>query len=279
MTALLALASALIIGGSDFGGGVATKRDSTFRVTAVAQIAGGVTAVVFVVVVGWDAVTTTDVVAGAIAGASGTFSFICFYRALSEGVMSVVAPTTAVVGAAFPAFVGIARGEELGVVTAVGLVVAIIAIVLVTRERRDADGATTPRSAMVLALVAGVGFSIFFIALAETETAAGMWPLVVARVVSVPVVCVVAWRITRRVLPANRSSLALACYTGVTEMIANALLLIALRRGELAIASVFGSLYPVSTVLLAWVFLRERLARHQVAGVVLALAAIALVAL
>ena len=99
MTALLALASALIIGGSDFSGGVATKGDSTFRVTAVAQISGGLVAIVLVLVVGWDHVRTADLVGGAIAGASGTFSFICFYRALSTGVMSIVAPTTAVVGA------------------------------------------------------------------------------------------------------------------------------------------------------------------------------------
>ena len=278
MTALLALASALIIGGSDFGGGVATRRDSTFRVTSVAQMAGGLTAVVLALAVGWDEVTTVDVVGGAIAGASGTFSFVCFYRALSDGVMSVVAPTTAVVGAAIPAVVGIARGEDVGGFTAVGLVVAIAAIVLVTREHAAGEERTTPRHAMVLALVAGVGFSVFFIALAETETEAGMWPLVVARAVSVPVVCVVAWRVTRRVLPVDGTARLIAVGVGVTEMIANALLLVALRRGELAVASVIGSLYPVSTVLLAWLLLRERLVRHQVIGVALALAAIALVA-
>lgn len=279
MTALLALASALVIGGSDFAGGMATKRDSTFRVTALAQITGGLAAVVLVLAVGWDEVATTDVVAGAIAGASGTFSFICFYRALAIGVMSVVAPTTAVVGATIPAIVGVARGEELGALTGVGLAVALVAIVLVSRETGVERATETPRAALILALTAGVGFAVFFIALAETATEAGMWPLVVARIVSVPVVCVLAWRVTQRVIPARRSSVLLATYTGVTEMIANALLLVALRRGELAIASVFGSLYPVSTVLLAWVVLRERLVRSQLIGVTFALAAIALVAL
>ena len=80
-------------------------------------------------------------------------------------------------------------------------------------------------------------------------------------------------------VPANRRSLTLAIYTGLTEMLANALLLVALRRDELAIASVFGSLYPVSTVLLAWLILRERLARMQLIGVALALSAVALVAI
>jgi len=278
MTAVLALASALIIGGSDFGGGLATRHDNTFRVTAVAQIAGGVTALVFAAFVGFDEIVRADVVGGLVAGLSGTFSFVCFYRALSMGVMSVVAPTTAVVGATIPAIVGIVRGEEVTALTGIGLVVAVVAIVLVTREGAGDRSESTPRLALVLAVTAGIGFSLFFISLAETHDAAGMWPLVVARAVSVPVVVVVAWRATGRVFPGVQISRRLAVMTGVTEMVANALLLVALRRDEIAIASVFGSLYPISTVLLAWVFLKERVAASQLAGVALALGALALVA-
>ena len=101
----LALASALIIGGSDFGGGLASRHDNSFRVTAVAQVFGGIMALALALVVGASEVRTADVVAGLVAGLSGTFSFVCFYRALSIGVMSVVAPTTAVVGATIPAVV------------------------------------------------------------------------------------------------------------------------------------------------------------------------------
>ena len=278
MTAVLALASALIIGGSDFGGGLATRHDSVLRVTAVAQICGGLTAVVLAVVVGAEEIVRVDVVAGVVAGLSGTFSFVCFYRALSMGVMSVVAPTTAVVGASIPAIVGVARGEDLSALTGAGLVVAVVAIVLVTRDGGDHRGEATPRIALVLAVTAGVGFSFFFIALAESHDEAGMWPLVIARAVSVPVVSVIAWRATGRVWPTVPIARRLAIVTGITEMIANALLLVALRRGEIAIASVFGSLYPISTVVLAWLFLHERVSRVQLTGVALALGALALVA-
>lgn len=278
MTAVLALASALIIGGSDFGGGLATRHDSTFRVTASAQFFSGIAAIVLAIAVGFDEIARVDVVAGAIAGLSGTFSFICFYRALSLGVMSVVAPTTAVVGATIPAVVGIAQGQDMTVPTALGLMIAVGAIVLVTRDGDAHHGASTPRLALLLALTAGVGFSIFFIALAETHDEAGMWPLVVARLVSVPIVSVVAVRATGRAWPRTPLAGRLAAITGVTEMIANALLLIALRRDEIAIASVFGSLYPISTVVLAWVFLRERVSRSQLLGVGLAVGALALVA-
>lgn len=281
MTAVLALASALIIGTSDFAGGLATRRDNSLRVTFVAQMVGLATAIVLAVAVGADEVTTRDVVGGVAAGLSGSFSFICFYRALAQGTMSVVAPTTAVVGASVPAIVSVARGERLSVAAAIGVVLAIVAIVMVTRERSDPlEGErSTPAGVLGLAVVAGLGFSIFFISLSETADEAGMWPLVVARLVSVPIVAVIALRLAGGVLPHNTDARRLAVFTGLSEMAANAILLVALRRGEVAIASVFGSLYPVSTVLLAWGLLRERLGRTQLIGVGIALAALCLVAL
>jgi len=275
VTALLAIASALIIGGSDFSGGIATRGDSTFRVTVWAQVWSGLTAIVLVWFVASPSIVAYDIVGGVLAGVSGSFSFVCFYAALSRGSMSVVAPTTAVVGAVVPALVGLARGESLGLATTVGIVVAVLAIVLVTSST---DDNRTDRKAMALAVVAGLGFSVFFIALADTHDSAGLWPLVVARVVSVPVVAFTARTTVGSVIPKSSRSRRLAAYTGITEMLANVLLLLALRRGPLAVASVFGSLYPVSTVMLAWLFLKERLNLRQVLGTLLAVAALALVA-
>ncbi|RMH82382.1 MAG: EamA family transporter [Actinomyces sp.] len=279
MTALVALASALLIGSADFAGGLAARRDSPLRVTLWTQLTSFATAVALVGLVAAPAVTRTDLVAGAVAGLSGAFSFVAFYGALGRGVMGVVAPTTAVVGASVPALIGVARGEHLSLPTSVGLVVAVVAIVLVTRSGdQQASGASTPPVALVLAVVAGLGFSIFFVALGETSGDAGLWPLVVARVVSVPLVAVTARVATGRVglAPEARGP---ALGAGVIEMLANVLLLYALRWGPLAVASVFGSLYPVSTVLLARRFLHERLAPTQVAGVGVATLALALVAL
>ncbi len=279
MTALVALASALLIGSADFAGGLAARRDSPLVVTLWTQLASFATAVAVVGLVAAPAVSRGDLVAGAVAGVSGAFSFVAFYGALGRGVMGVVAPTTAVVGASVPALVGVARGERLGPLTSAGLVVAVVAIVLVTRSRDDRPhAATTPRAALVLAVVAGLGFSVFFVALGETSADAGLWPLVVARLVSVPMVALTALVATRRVvLVAGARGPALAA--GVVEMTANVLLLYALRWGPLAVAAVFGSLYPVSTVLLARRFLGERLAPVQVAGVGVATLALVLVAL
>ncbi len=274
MTALLAVLSALVIGSSDFSGGVATRDDSTFRVTVWAQLWSGLTALALVGFVSSTSVTSGDIVAGALAGLSGSFSFVCFYAALSRGSMSIVAPTTAVVGAVVPAIVGVARGDSVGAMTAAGLIVAVVAIVVVTSS--SGDGRTDAK-ALALAVVAGLGFSVFFIALSETHDAAGLWPLVVARVVSVPAVSVTALVTTGSLMPKSTRSRRLASYTGISEMLANIMLLVALRRGPLAVVSVFGSLYPVSTVILAWAILHEKMSRNQVIGICLATAALALV--
>jgi len=274
VTALLAVLSALVIGSSDFSGGVATRDDSTFRVTVWAQLWSGLTALALVGFVSSTSVTSGDIVAGALAGLSGSFSFVCFYAALSRGSMSIVAPTTAVVGAVVPAIVGVARGDSVGAMTAAGLIVAVVAIVVVTSS--SGDGRTDAK-ALALAVVAGLGFSVFFIALSETHDAAGLWPLVVARVVSVPAVSVTALVTTGSLMPKSTRSRRLASYTGISEMLANIMLLVALRRGPLAVVSVFGSLYPVSTVILAWAILHEKMSRNQVIGICLATAALALV--
>ncbi|MFQ5556451.1 MAG: EamA family transporter [Acidimicrobiales bacterium] len=274
MTAVLALSSALLIGTADFGGGLATRCDSPFRVTLWTQASSGATALVLVWLVPWTHVTGTDIIAGGLAGLSGSFSFVCFYAALSRGAMGAVAPVTAIVGAVVPAVVGFGRGEGLSAPAAVGLVAAVGAIALVT----VGPGEGGDRTAFVLAAVAGLGFSIFFVALGETSDTAGLWPLVFARATSIPLVGLTTWLVAGSVAlhhSARRPALA----AGVMEMAANIVLLWALQRGPLAVVSVFGSLYPISTALLAWMVLGERLGRSQVVGVVVATAALALVAI
>ncbi len=281
MTALIALASALIIGGADYAGGAATRRDNELPVTTLVQFASGVTAIGLALIVSSTSVTTADAVAGGIAGVSGVFSFAAFYRALSMGAMGVVAPLTAVIGAVIPATVSIARGEVLTATTAMGLSLAVVAVALVARRpsqpREERAQRTISIQTIGFAVVAGIGFSVFYLALAQTSSEAGLWPLVIARVVSVPVVAGASLLLNRRVLPVP-SVRRIAVLGGVAEMVANVLILVALQRGPVAVASVFGAFYPVSTAVLAFLLLGERLARVQIIGAVLAVAALPLVA-
>ena len=275
MTALIALASSLVFGASDFIGGVASRRESVFRVTAWGQLVGLTVGLALAAVVAADRVTGGDVAASLAAGVTTSFSVVCFYTALSRGTMSIVAPITGVLGASVPALYGIGRGDDTPLTTGVGLLIAILAILLVTYDD-DREGAVG-RDVVALAAIAGVGFGLFFIALEQTDSAAGLWPVVIARVVSVPVTTLLALRFTGGVSlqPVTRR---LAAAAGASEMAANALILVALRRDELAVASVFGSLYPVGTVVLAWLLLRERLRTVHLLGVALAVAALVMVA-
>ena len=133
--------------------------------------------------------------AGVVAGLSGTFSFICLYKSFTLGPISLMAPTAAIWSAVIPTVVGVLRGEEMSAVNAIGVVLCLLAIVLVSQDQiRPGDGPPLEKTWLVgfgLAALAGTGFSIFFLALAETDPASGLWPLVVARLVSVPVVSVI----------------------------------------------------------------------------------------
>ena len=190
--------------------------------------------------------------------------------------MSVVAPIAAATGATVPAVYGLGFENGPGRMAVIGIGVAITAIVLVSSEE-PTEEATPPR-AVVLAVLSGLFFGVFFVSLAFTSTDAGMWPLVASRSVSIPLLVVVNLSVNRGVR-FDRSAFVRTAVAGVMEMVASMLILWALRRGPIAVAGVFGSLYPASTVLLAWMMLGERLRHVQKAGVFLALAAAALTAM
>jgi drug/metabolite transporter (DMT)-like permease len=146
--------------------------------------------------------------------------------------------------------------------------------VLVSQEKRE-DGAVRSRG-IGLALLSGVAIGFFYLALAETSPAAGLWPLLASRAASVTLfaaAAVVSRQPLRMAAPLTR--LVIAC--GVLDMVANALYLVASRGGPLSVVVMLVSLYPASTVILARVVLAERLSAWQVAGVVCALVAVVMI--
>lgn len=278
MTAVLALAGALIVGGSDFAGGLAARSVPVLRVTAWIQGVSLASVGIAVWFVDAPDVTSTDVVAGVVAGVTGLFSFVALYAAFARGQISLLAPTAAILSGVIPTLVGLARGESVVVLNVVGIVAALVAIALVTQERRTPDTPDhTPPAAFGLAFLAGAGFAVFFLALAETSPDAGLWPLVVARLVSVPVVTALALASTGG-LAVVGGPRRLVVWAGLGEAVANTFALWAYQRGPLSVAAVLGAMFPVSTVVLAGLVLHERLRTVQWVGVALALAAVPLVA-
>ena len=278
MAALLALLSALVYGAGDFAGGLLSRRLPPVAVvwrTAMIGLAG---LLVLALLTTAAEVRPGDLGVGAVGGLVGGVGILLLYRALADGTMSVVAPTTAVLAAMVPVAVGIADGERPGAVALAGIPVALAAIFLLARDPDAAGPAEGMRPGVMLEAVgAGASFGIFFVCLDAAGDDAGMWPLVAGRAASVTlfsiiVATVAAHRIGRtgrRDAGPGTTRLLLAC--GACDAAANALFLLATHRGLLSLVAVLGSLYPASTVLLATTVTHERLARSQVVGVVLAL--------
>jgi drug/metabolite transporter (DMT)-like permease len=275
---VLALASAVVYGAADFLGGLSSRRASVFGVVAVSQLVGLLALFALIPWLGGP-VGPADLAWGAAAGLAGATGLLIFFRALARGVMSVTAPVTAMTAAAVPVLVGLLGGDSIGPWAAAGIALALAAVVLVSAEGGlSALRAARPAS-LAPALAAGAAFGFFFVLLDRTSQDSGLTPLITARLTSVVLVVAIALA-GRRSLRVGRAALPLVALSGVGDMSANALFLLATQQdGQLAIIGVLASLYPVSTVVLAQLLLHERLAGAQIAGLGTAVAAVVLITL
>lgn len=216
---------------------------------------------------------------GGLCGVSQAFGIWWFYAALGAGPISVVSPLTAILVAGIPVGVGLALGERPGAVAGVGVVLALAAVVLVSREATDED--VTPhrftKKVAWLTVGAGVAFGLNFALIAQAPPEAELWPLVFARLAASLLVLAIA-AVTGNVRIPTGTPMRLALLAAVLDVGANIAMLLALHASLLSLAGVLMSLYPAATVLLAIVVLRERVTRWQAIGMVLALAAVAMIA-
>lgn len=283
---MLALVSALVYGTADYIGGHASRRLHSAVVTFVGQLAGISILGICLIALGDPVAPLRDWWWGLGAGIVGGIGLVSFYRALADGVIAVVAPITAITSAVVPALIGLLSGDDLSLTAWIGVAVALVAVALVSGAGAGESGSSvgerrrTPRHAIVLALVGGLGFGLIYVALAHTSRQAGLWPVFAMRVASIPLVAVIAGRRLRT----ERhhlvgGTLALVLVGGALDNGANAVYLLATRHGVLAAVGVIAALYPMSTVCLAFFRDHERLAPAQVAGLVVAAAALTLVSL
>lgn len=318
LSASLALIGAFVYGAADFFGGLAAKRLRSIVVTGASAVAGlGALALALPLVGGvWS---IADVLWGIVAGAFGVVAIVLLYACLAIGPMSILSPLTAVVSAIAPMLWGLlVNGETLSPVGYAGLGVALVAVVLVgfipgaKVVRPSARG-------LLMAIGAGLAIGAFLITVDQTSPESGLVPLVMSRTTTVAVTMVViAWLVVaarrrgatassaldasgwsvgvtatghadlEHAAPATAAPVAsmsrtrawwLAIACGVLDAAANALMLLALREGDLSIVSALTALYPAGTILLAAIVLRERVARVQWIGLALALAAGGMLAL
>jgi drug/metabolite transporter (DMT)-like permease len=276
VTALLALSAAITFGASDFAGGLAARRAPALTVSWLAQAAGLVVLLPGLLLlpgVSSAAALTT----GAVGGVAGACGLVLYFRGLAIGPMGLAAPLAGVAGAVLPVTIGLTSGERPGTLAVVGIALGLGAVVLATgRDLASPAGRATGRGPL-LALLGGIGFGVFFVALDASPTDSGLWPLVGARAASM-VLLGLALTVRRVGIPRDRRFAVLALATGTLDMVANVLFLAAARAGMLSLAALITSLYPVVVAGLAHGLLRERLDPFQWAAVGACLGAVGLIA-
>jgi drug/metabolite transporter (DMT)-like permease len=261
---------------SDFLGGLQSRRIPVVAVLAVSQPAGLLLALLLIPLLGADPMPAGKLAIAFAAGAASLGGLGAFYSAMAIGTISVVAPIAAL-GVVVPVGVGLAQGEDPGAVQIAGLVVATVGVIVLSYEE-DPEHEAIARRSILLAILAGLGFGVFFTGIdaASTSDQPG-WVVVWARVGAVVVVAaavIVARPSFDRVPGALPVLLTIGCF----DIVANALFAIASTKGLLPVVAVGGSMYPAFTIALAHVVVGERLALAQRVGVVLALAGVALIA-
>jgi len=275
MSILLSLFAAASYGLGDFNGGIFSRRGGAWAVSLVAQLAGTALVLVLVAFDGGSP-TGTDLAWALVAGVGNGFGTAFLYRGLSSGRMGVVAPVSGVGAVLVPVVVGVLTGERPGALVWVGVLLALPAIWLVSREPSTGP-AVASGSGILDGVLAGLGFGSLFAALAQIPAEAGFLPLALNQLVAGGAIIVVALALRQDWVPRNRYALG-GAISGALGALATGLFQVATQHGYLTVAAVITSLYPAFTVLLAATVLREHVHRTQAIGLALCAGAVVLVA-
>jgi len=266
------LFAALGWGTADFIGGLASKRSSPYRVLALAEVAGFIP-IFLVALLSDEALPPLSVwLWSGAASLVGMIGLIILYQALASGRMTVAAPVSALLAALIPIPVSALTEGLPGVWTYAGFALALAAIWLVSQESGSLGWRVNFRD-LGLPLIAGLFFGLYFLLIHEASREAILWPLVNARLVAAAVM-IAFGLLTRQAVFPKRPLWPLVSLGGMMDVVGNIFYVLAGQTGRLDVTVVLSSLYPGTTVLLAWVFLKERINRIQAAGILLALSAI-----
>jgi drug/metabolite transporter (DMT)-like permease len=210
----------------------------------------------------------------AFAGLIGVVGLSAFYRGLAVGTMGIVGPisTTA---ALVPLAYGLARGERPSTLQAIGVALAVLGVVAASLERVPDTAKRRIGAGVGFALLAAAGFGGSLIGLSKAAPGGIVWAVWIMRVVALP--CMLVLSAAVGIQAPSRRLWPLLVAVGVCDTGATLLYAAASTRGLLSVVAVLASLYPVVIVALARMFLHERIARPQFAGVAVALAGVALI--
>ena len=275
MASLLALAGALGWGVGDFLGGIASRRLAVLTVLAISQAVGLVGAYLWVLLSGDAFPGVEELLPAAGAGIAALVGLAALYRGFAIGAMGIVAPISAA-APVVPLAVDAAHGEVPAALQWLGVALVVMGIVVLSWEP-SGDGRRHVTAGAGLAVVAALAFGLYFVGIDAGADESAAWAVAAARTASVPV-AIAAALATATALVEPRRMLPLLVAVGVFDTLANVLVAAATTRGAVGIVAVLSSLYPIVTVVLAWLVLGERLSATKRAGGAVALVGAAFVA-
>jgi drug/metabolite transporter (DMT)-like permease len=282
MTAVLfAALSSVAFGGSDFYGGLASRRFATLKVLVVAAPAS-----LIIEIAAWPALggswSTGAILWGGMSGVAYAVAFGLLYWCLAKGPIIVLSPVSATVSAVVPVAAGLSFGETLSSVGVAGTVIAVLAVSLLGFSGGEQQTASTRPSMLALgaAIAAGATIALQLICLDRAPTDSGMAPLVAGRIVATILVWAAVPLTRARIGREGRASdWSAAIASGVLDSLATIAFVLAVRAGDLAIVAVITALYPAGTIVLARLVLHETVSRVQFGGLMTAGVAVTLLAL
>jgi drug/metabolite transporter (DMT)-like permease len=280
LSAILASGASVAWGSADFLAGVSSRRLGLITVLFVSQLVGMVFLLPVLTATGETAPALSYVGLGVLAGAFNAAALTAFYRGLARGPMGLVA-SIAATEAIIPVTFGVLHGERPSAMGVVGIALALAGVVLASGAANDNEPGRRIKSVSVsvaLGVVAAICFGFFVVALKGASGGGALWAATVSRVTTIGLL-MLAMPVARSKfsIRLNGRDIAAILTIGVLDVAANILLALATTSGAIGVVGVLSSFYPVVTILLAGVVLRERLGRLQRLGTVGALVGVALI--
>ncbi|HNE05124.1 MAG TPA: GRP family sugar transporter [Anaerolineales bacterium] len=273
---ILGLLSALSWGAGDFTGGLAARKVGAYRSVFYAEVIGVIFLFTVLLFTNEPLPDTRAQIFAILAGVFGTLGLMLLYHSMTLGLMSIAAPVSALLAAVLPVLVGVFTEGLPDALTVIGFGFALLAVWLVSQSEGGVKDILSHLSDLKLPLLAGIGFGFYFVLMHQaTRNGGAIWHMVFSR--SGGMMLIIAYLlVTRSSWKIDLSAIPVISLNGILDLGGNFFFILAGQAGRLDVASVLSSLFPGATVLLAWIFLKERLNRNQWIGVVCALIAIVL---
>ena len=268
----LALGASLTWGFADFFGPLKGRTFGALRVLVYVQL-GGLFVIAVIVAIRGRGPEDAAALLAIPAAISGTLGLYAYYRGMAVGAMSIVAPIAGV-SALVPVVFGIVTGDRPSVWQLLGIACALAGVFLASREPGRAGSRLA--AGVGLALLAALGFGGYFPPMHAAGNADFWWAAFIFRMTSTTVI-LLAVAVVRPSLAMPPPQVPVLALIGIGDMLGNLLFAAASTSGLVSVTSVLASLYPIVTVVLARIVLKERVARSQEAGVGLTLAGVALI--